>query len=367
MQRSTEALHFVVPVWGPSYTDVFVNAALPAQLARRNLGALRFPGRAVYRIFSTREDLAVLRAAASFRSLDASVCVEIHEVQLGSDRRYGLMSACHREAILRADAEQAGLVFLNADLVLADGTFEKLETWIDEGVRVVECASLRVAQSAAVTRLRERHLDRETGAVSATPGQLVGLALEHLHENAAAHLWERPDATDLIPANLMWRVDDEGFLLHCFHLHPLLVVPERRGVSFAGTIDDDYVEAACPDPAMARIVTDSDELFFCELSDESHPKGGTIAGGSRLALANWIRRTTRTRQRELVRHAIRLHAGPRTAERWAVAEAEASSLVAACTTLAARLPFSVPNRLSHGLRAVERATRRLFPWSPAAP
>jgi hypothetical protein len=358
------AFHFVVPVWGPKYTRVFLDAALPAQLAARNLGALRDPDRAVYRIFSTLEDLEVIRGASSFRRLEALLPVSLHRIELAGDRRYGLMSACHREAVRLADLEAAGLVFLNADLVLADGVLEALETWAAAGVRVVECASVRVEQAAAVRLLRERWLEPASGAIVSSPRQLVGLALDHLHPNAAAHLWDASARAALIPANLLWRIDGEGFLLHCFHLHPLMVVPERRGVSFHGTIDDDYVEAAAPDPATTRVVTDSDELFFCELSDESHPPGGTIAGGSTLALANWIRRATRPRHRRLAAIPIRLHRGERTLARWEPVEREAALLLGRSMRLAERLPFSVPTRLSPLLRGLERGIRWPERWSP---
>ena len=159
------------------------------------------------------------------------------------------------------------------------------------------------------------------------------------------HFWQGSEAPDLLPSNLIWPVPGEGLLLRCYHLHPLVVWPEKKNVSFFGTVDDDYPHLACPDPAGVHVVEDSDELLFCELSDLSHDVGGGIRRESIPALAIWARAVTHPRHRALARHRIRLHHGEPTPAAWEPVEHASDEVIRRVERYAPADGATAPGRL----------------------
>ena len=145
------------------------------------------------------------------------------------------------------------------------------------------------------------------------------VALDNLHPLADASWWEEGEG-GLIPANIYWRVDDEGLIGRCFHLHPIFVFPQRKNVNFFGTVDDDYVLAACPDPSRDFIVEDSDQLLAIELSDPSRFFVTRFAKGSVSDTVRWAEQFTNVRHRSLFKATVRMHTGIIQPKKWSEAE-----------------------------------------------
>ena len=320
--------HFLVPVWGEAYTRLFLDVVLPAHLSPGNLRAMSRPERCVYRIFTTPENFDVIRSAEAFGRLEKVMPVELHAIDLTGDARYGKMSECYQQGVHLADADDAAIFFLNADLLFADGSFAACERLVARGVRVVETTGIRLLKPAVSAQLLAHHWSASDGWVKVTSRELIGIALDNLHPIMRRPFWDGREARDLVPSNLIWPVAREGLLLRCYHLHPLVVWPEKKNVSFYGTVDDDYPHLACPDPAGVHVVEDSDELLFCELSDLSHDVGGGIRRQSIPALALWARAVTHPRHRALARHRIRLHATEVTPSLWEPVERASDAVLA---------------------------------------
>ncbi len=144
----------------------------------------------------------------------------------------------------------------------------------------------------------------------------------------------RAESDDLSLAALYWRVGEEGLLAHCFHLHPILVYPRVKNAPFTKTIDGDYLEAACPDPADTYIITDSDEFSAWELSDVER-RVKTISRAQPLRdVVKWIREQTTPRHRILVKSTIRIHTGPADEGAWRQTEREADGAIGKLLMLA---------------------------------
>jgi len=158
--------------------------------------------------------------------------------------------------------------------------------------------------------------------ISVQPRELMGIALENLHPLADSSWWKE-GFTDLLPANLYWRVANEGVLGRCFHLHPIFVYPQRKNAVFFGTVDDDFCEAACPNSDNDYVVTDSDEFLAVELSDLSHFFRTSFRKGSVEDAANWAEQFASNRHRKLFDRVSRMHTGFRDHQAWKQAEKEA--------------------------------------------
>ena len=140
----------------------------------------------------------------------------------------------------------------------------RLEALARSGKSVVHMSGIRLDRDGVVPELADRYSE-ERAVLSLAPRDLVGIGLRHLHPIARSHFFNEYDG-GLMPANLAWSVGDEGVLLRCFHLHPLMVKPQGPLAEFKSTIDDDLALRACPDSSRDYVVTDSDELLAFEMS-----------------------------------------------------------------------------------------------------
>jgi hypothetical protein len=62
---------------------------------------------------------------------------------------------------------------------------------------------------------------------------------------------------------LYWQVASEGFIMRCFHLHPILVNPADGFPRLRRTIDgSDFVRQACPNVDGLYVIQDSDEAMY---------------------------------------------------------------------------------------------------------
>lgn len=322
---------FSTPVWGAGHIGLFVDVCLPSLLAPSNLSNLATNRHNVYLIYTRPEDEAALRAASVFHRLSEIMSVKVILIHNNLDMPHRAMSDCHIDSMHRADATDAAAVFVPPDCVWSDGSMVRLETLARSGKTVVYISGVRLDRDTFVSELAAHYTeDRNVLALSAR--DLVALGLRHLHPIARTHFFEEYDG-DLMPANLAWTVPDEGILLRCFHLHPLMVKPQVKFAKFAGTIDDDLVLRACPDVRRHYIVSDSDELLALEMSRFSHTVGTVCSKGSIDGVAAWAEFGANRRHRELIHYCIRIHSRSTTESIWRAKEIETNKIIEAVAEL----------------------------------
>jgi hypothetical protein len=312
---------FVTPVWGRSYTRLFLDVSLPTFLAAGNLPALAGAD-PVYRIYTTAADAPPIRESVAVAALRKLMPVEINIITEAIADKYARMSFCHKMAIERADERGAAIVFLAPDAVAADGSLAALSRLADAGKRVAFGIGIRLHLEKVVPLLEQ--LRDASGAISIAPRELMRISLEHLHPITLKHIWGDGPG-EMIANNLFWRVPGEGLLGRCFHVLPLMVYPRNKRAPFVSTIDDDYVQAACPDPADWHIVTDSDEMLFCELSTITSDIPGTPR--SLENLIGFSELYASATHRVAAKAHILMHAGTRTPALWEVAARESDRVM----------------------------------------
>ena len=261
-------IHKIIPVWGSAYTRCLIEIGLPALLAPGNLPALgRHEGNLCH-IVTTADDRAAIECASVFRPLADVIDVRfetIDSVCKVSEDRHAWQSYCYRIGMAAANERGAAMVFLNPDVVVADGGLNSLVMLLHRGKRAVQVLGIRLVKETVVPALISQFTSKDRTQLIITPRQLIALAMAHLHPLTKMHLYDAPEC-DLVPSALFWRVGLEGMVARCFHLHPMLVHPRVSNAAFSTTIDDDYLRAACPSPDDEHVVVDSDEFCACELS-----------------------------------------------------------------------------------------------------
>lgn len=307
--------HIVMVVWGDVFTRFYADVVIPTQLSARNLPALAARADVSYHIHATPEAEAMVRASALHPALERVARVVFHRIEPAATQqrnKYALLTECHRRSLAIARAHDETLIFLGPDGIFADGCFERLHALAEEGLRAVLIPGLRADKSGFAAELRGAGSGQAESSITLPPRELVRLLTKHLHPVEQALCW-REEALCSWPSRLLWRVGETGLLARCFHLHPLMLRPLQwtwKGGEL-DTIDGNLLSQAVPDRKRIHIVTDSDELVACELSDE-------IAGSAHQATPNqdcgarrvaaWMRRSTDAMQRSFARHNFLLHA-----------------------------------------------------------
>lgn len=314
---------FLTPVWGETYTQLFIETAIPAQLSPGNLPVFKDSPHSQYIIFTTPESAEIIRSAPIFQRLSETITVTIEIITETINLPHDMMSACHKRGIVMANKMDAAALFLNPDLVFADGSFLTVRRLAEQGYSVILVPGIRTLKQNVVRKLHENFKSGETLVVP--PRSLMRVALDNLHPLADSSWWEEGES-DLIPANLYWRAGKEGIVARCFHLHPLMVYPQRKDATFFGTVDDDYFVAACPDDKRDYIVTDSDELLAIELSD---PGRLFLTGFRKESIDDtivWAEQFTNNRHRKFFNATVRMHTGSCDTEAWNEATRKAEKI-----------------------------------------
>jgi hypothetical protein len=326
-------LSFVLstPVWGLNHIGLFLAVGLPSLMAESNLPGLVAAVQCRYRIYTRAEDRAQIESDPGFARLAQLLTVEIKEIVSDAESPHRTMSDCHIDTMALADQLAAAAVFVPPDCIWADGSLMKLLAIARGGKSVVHMSGIRLDRDSVMPELTRR-LSDDGHVLKVQSRELVAIGVNHLHPIAYSHFWNEYDG-ELMPANLMWTVQDEGLLLRCFHLHPLMVKSQVPFAKFSSTIDDDLVLHACPDVSGDHVVTDSDEILAFELSGLDRVVGTVCAKGAVEGAAAWAESGTNARHRELIKQSIRIHSAQPTEALWAARIAESEKVVQEITDL----------------------------------
>src|SRR5579872_7075346 len=157
-------VRFLLPVWGESYIKRFAALSLPSLIAPGNLPALAamtdlelciLTGQAEHHLFEPEPAFSLFRRLAPFRFIDID--------DLVLDSQYGVtLTFAYLKGIAETGARMLDQYFLllNSDIVLADGSLQKVAEKILEGPRLILANSLRATAEAAEPALTAM-LDRE--------------------------------------------------------------------------------------------------------------------------------------------------------------------------------------------------------------
>lgn len=324
-------LHYITAVWGDAFTRRFVDAVMPTHASAGNLEALSDRPGDIYRIFTTADDAATIRASAIFRHIAKLVDTRVEDVEpwlaQGLDK-YGVIGGVHQWALEEAVRGRAAAVFLAPDAVFADGAFARLRDLTLRGVRKVMVAGLRAQAEPWLAAVRGTQ-PQTPGQPWAVPSRLaIASAIRHPHPLTQALRWDAP-RMHASPSHLYFSdpeaEEPAGWICRAFHLHPMLVWPREIHGVLRTTVDGDLDRVAPLHPDETHIVTDSDELAAVELSDgaalEVDP---TLPRDGRSArVAQWANTSAQPEQWDFFGRSIVLRARDADDRRWSKVEREA--------------------------------------------
>jgi len=311
---------FINVVWGTSYTRLFIDVSLPFSLSPNNLGSIPKNADCEYCIYTTDVAGKRIRESSPFQQLQSLVRVRFLPLQMMTDH-YKMMAVSHQHALKNFSDGNTSLVFLCPDLIIADGSLKRLFSLVNEGKKAVMISGTRLSLESLLPDLGT-YL-KAGGIIS--PRNLVREGLNHLHHQTCKMFWSN-NAVYHFPAHVNWRVGTTGFITHPFHIHPLLIVPQK-GTMITSTVDDDLFLKACIEPDEVKLITDSDDICVFEFSSDNQHDRIVLTNVDPVEyVANWAKAHTNSYHREYFRTAFKFHSEDLNDE-WVKVEEASSKIV----------------------------------------
>src|SRR5262245_44108116 len=173
----TDKARLIIPLWGTVYAEKLISMTLPALLAPGNLPALAAMFDVEVVLVTENRLVDHIRQARSFQRL-STVCevkfVPLDDLMPCEPGEYGvvLTAALFRGFVdLGASMTETFLLFLNADFIIADGSYRRLGELMREGRRVIHAPSFRVVLEDVWPRLEAR-VDPATAVLAIKPREM---------------------------------------------------------------------------------------------------------------------------------------------------------------------------------------------------
>jgi hypothetical protein len=304
----------IIPLWGKAYADKLTSMTLPALLAPGNLPALCAMFNVEVVIVTETKLFDVIRNARSFQRV-ALLCpvtlIPIDDLMSDRPSDYGVMltkALYHGFLDLGAKVTETFLLFLNADFIIADGSYRQLGKLMLAGHRVIHSPSFRVVLEEVWPKLEAR-VDDETAVLAIPPRELVRLALDHKHLTVKARTVNQQLYHQWCMDQFYWYVDEDTFIGYQWPVALVAIKPERVVKEPTLVWDFGYIPDAAP-TLQRYFIQDSDDFFMLEpqskLTGEELIRPGWITFDEAVKFLNDY---TTKEQRECGQQMLILHSG----------------------------------------------------------
>jgi hypothetical protein len=263
-----ENARLIIPLWGRVYADKLTSMTLPALLAPGNLPSLCTMFEVEVVIVTETKLFDLIRNSRPFQRV-AMLCstklVPIDDVVSALPGDYGvvLTKALYRGFLdLGAKVTETFLLFLNADFIIADGSYRRLGELMLAGHRVIHAPSFRVILEEVWPKLETR-VDRKNAVLAIPPREMVKLALSHKHLTVKARTINQRFYHQWCMDQFYWYVDEDTLIGYQWPVALVAIKPERVVTEPTLVWDFAYVPDAAP-TLQKFFIKDSDDFFMVE-------------------------------------------------------------------------------------------------------
>jgi uncharacterized surface protein with fasciclin (FAS1) repeats len=312
----------VSAVWGDWHINAHLAANVPTLLAPGNLPHLAQHCDLAYRIYTRRSDFMRLMSSPVMKSLSRVVSVDL---QILAEDKMANPYEAHQWAWQQAtdDAKSSDrfILFIPPDVAWADGAFLHIPDLLLAGKKAIFMTYVRVISDTFVPALQESS-EKSGAAITVPPGEMVNLALHHLHPIMAAYSHDSP----YFPVHaemIVWPVRNEGLLVRVLAREMFLYDPREIDLTPMALMSREC------DAGDTAFIDDSDILFAVSLA----PLGKDAAWhmeyrvAAPLFLAQWWLRYDSPANDFIASTRIRWHIGPMTPKAWRWQEIRSDRLI----------------------------------------
>jgi hypothetical protein len=261
------SFRILVPVWGERYINMFLGIGLPSMLTARNLPTLAAEYPCEFVFLTKAADTSRIKKHPTYQAL-TRVCpasfTAVDDLLVQGMEGYSL-TLCFARGMHEVGPKMVDtyFVFMNADFVVSDGTFETVLRLCREGTRAIVAPSLRSCAEDTIPIL-ERKTDDDRQTLTMSSREMVGMTLKHLHPTAAANIVDDNIAFNSAVNQFFWWADSQTLAARFFLLFMFCIRPERYVEDIPGFCDYTFVPEFCPSGNFT-ILADSDQCFLMEL------------------------------------------------------------------------------------------------------
>ena len=260
----------VITAWGEKYVDTVISFTLPALLAPGNLPVLAQAFSCTVVFVTEARLFDLVRASKSWQRLETLAVVKLIPIDdlVAYRGQYGISLTL---ALLRgiedlgSQMTETYLLFLNADFILADGSYRSLVVCMLAGERLIHAPSYCVSTHEVVPMLRVRANARE-GILAISPREMAGLILAHRHNTIRAKTVNQRLFRMHRYDQFYWQVDDHTLLGRQLPIALVCMKPERAVSDLHTFWDYGVVSEFCP-TTKPCVLSDSDQFLMLELRD----------------------------------------------------------------------------------------------------
>jgi hypothetical protein len=263
-----ENARLIIPLWGRVYADKLTSMTLPALLAPGNLPALCAMFEVEVVIVTETKLFDLFRNSPAFQRV-ATLCsiklTPIDDLMSSLPGDYGvvLTKALYRGFLdLGAKVTDTFLLFLNADFIIADGSYRRLGELMLEGHRVIHAPSFRVILEEVWPKLEAR-ADRQNAVLAMPPREMVKMALNYKHLTIKARTVNQRFYHQWCMDQFYWYVDEDTLVGYQWPVALVAIKPERVVKEPILVWDFAYVPDAAP-TLEKFFIKDSDDFFMIE-------------------------------------------------------------------------------------------------------
>jgi hypothetical protein len=314
-RKLTTALptRIITYAWGEKYLDELLSLSLPAVLAPGNLPYVASVAPCEF-VILTQEDFfdkvindpAVLR----IKELCPVHLMGLDDLIVAPDK-YGmtLTYALHRGfADLGHAMTNSWLIFLNADFILADGSWRTLLAHLARGERIVASPSYCVKASDVIPKLRKR-INFSTSTLSIASRDLAELTLQNRHNSIHGKTVNRPFFTVRHMDQFYWEVNESTLIGHQMPVAIVGMRPERHVREPNSFWDHGLMRELCPEAEIC-VIGDSDDFLMMELREKNVGVDQIIlTRRTPKEIGNLMILWVTPYQRELAKYPLTLHSG----------------------------------------------------------
>jgi len=263
-----ENARLIIPLWGRVYADKLTTITLPALLASGNLPALCAMFEVEVVIVTETKLFGLIQNSRAFQRLAALCSTKLTPVDdlisdLPGDYGVVLTKALYRGFVdLGAKVTDTFLLFLNADFIIADGSYRHLGELMLAGHRVIHAPSFRVVLEEVWPKLETR-VDRNNAVLAISPREMVQVALEHKHLTVKARTVNQRFYHQWCMDQFYWYVDENTLIGYQWPVALVAIKPECVVTEPTLVWDFAYIPDAAPTLEKFFIV-DSDDFFMLE-------------------------------------------------------------------------------------------------------
>ncbi|WP_417798459.1 hypothetical protein [Terasakiella pusilla] len=256
-------------IWGEKYINEYLSFSFPTLLAEGNLPFLAGKIDLEFVFLTTKESEAAFVRHPNFKRLEKLCKTKfIYIDDLVGGQMYGvILTLAYARGIQDCGASQVDthFIFMNADFLFSDNSFQTLYNKMKDGEICVLAPSLRV-QSDRVLPILSQSYEDTTGRLALTSRNMVGLSLKYLHPTVVGKTINQENWNCKTYNQLYWRVDENTLLARHYLIFMMMIKPTKQIGLINSYCDYGFVPELVPESSLC-ILDDSDDFFMMELQD----------------------------------------------------------------------------------------------------